>query len=180
MIILFGPAGSGKSTQGQMLATRHGLTWISTGELFRQTKDPEILSILKSGQLVSDDIVNKMVFAKLAEIGTDKVILDGYPRNLDQAKTLVGKLGTDKINVVTVLDMTEEEIMNRLALRGRMEDDADTIRKRLAQYNETTNQILDYLTSEGVSIEHVNGVGEVGVIHDQVEAAIEKHGIGRF
>jgi adenylate kinase len=180
MIILFGPAGSGKSTQGQMMATRHGLTWISTGELFRQINTPEILEILKSGQLVPDDIVNKMVFAKLAEIGTDKVLLDGHPRSLNQAKALVGEYGADKIGVVVVLDMTEEKIMKRLALRGRIGDDADAVRKRLAQYNETTNQILDYLSGEGVPIERVNGVGAVGVVHDSIEAALEKHGIGRF
>lgn len=170
MIIFFGSPGSGKSMQGQIMAARHGWRWISTGELLRQTGDQEIAKVLKAGEMVSDEIVNKLFFDA---IGDDtKIILDGYPRNLDQAKTLVEKLG-DKISMTIVLKVPTEEVEKRLALRKRAGDDKDIVLYRIKQYEEATKPILDYLNSNGIKVEYVDGAGKVGEIHDRIEEKLE-------
>ena len=91
MILLFGPTGAGKSMQGQMLAVRQGWKWLSTGEMLRQSDDPEIIKILKSGELVSDELTYQ-VFEKAVQEARDKqysnIIVDGFPRTKEQAAWL--------------------------------------------------------------------------------------------
>jgi adenylate kinase len=178
MIVFFGPTGSGKSMQGQIMAARHGWRWVSAGEVLRQTNDPQAADIMKAGKLVPDSITDKLVLAEIDD--DDKVILDGYPRTVDQAKMLVSRPDI-KLSVAIVLDLDPAEIQKRLALRQRAEDTPETIAQRIELYNSTTKPILDCLNEHGVIVEHVDGSGLVGAIHDRIEAVLEKHKvIGSF
>lgn len=170
MIIFFGSPGSGKSMQGQLMATRHGWRWVSTGELLRQTNDSEIEKILKSGNMVSDEIVNELLFESIKE--NNKIILDGYPRNLEQTKLLIDKFG-DKLSTVIVLSVSVEEVEKRLSLRKRTGDDKEVITYRIKQYEDATNPILNEFSENGINIEYVDGVGKVGEVHDRIEDKLE-------
>lgn len=169
MIIFFGPPGSGKSMQGQLVANAMGYRWISSGELLRQTNKPQIIETLKSGNLVSDEIINELIFSSIGD--DSEIIIDGYPRNVDQAKTLVDRYG-DSISAVIALDVDAEEINKRLSLRKRLEDDAKTIQYRIDQYNATSQPILDYVTDRGVMVKRISGIGTVDEVQSRIESEL--------
>lgn len=176
MIVFFGPAGAGKSMQGQILAARHGWRWLSTGQLLRQTTNKEMLDHLKTGKLVSDEQVNELIGEAL-ENSKDMthVILDGYPRKMSQAEWLVeNKSEHDrKIDVVIVLEVPRDQIVKRLTLRGRADDTEEAIEERLQIYRREMYPILSYLTQHGVHVAHIDGTGTVGQVHDRIEAELE-------
>ncbi len=183
MIVFFGSAGAGKSMQGQMLAARHGWRWLSAGQLLRENNDPELLAIMAKGHLVPPERVGEIVFAAAdAAHGRDiRVILDGYPRSLDQAEQLIahekktrGKLGVD---IAIYLKVDKDELLKRLQIRGRTDDTPSAIEQRLNVFTEETTPIFDYFRELGIPIVEVEGTGTVGEIHDRIEAAIEARGL---
>lgn len=185
MVIFFGPAGAGKSMQGQMLAARHGWRWLSSGQIFRDQADHELLDFLKSGELIPDDITNRMIFSALDKAHTcgdvERVILDGYPRTVLQAESLVHheekRCGKNTISMCIVLEVPKSEIVSRLAKRGRPEDEPEAIARRLQIHRGEIYPILDFFNSLNVPIEHIDGVGTVGEIHDRIEAELVSHKI---
>lgn len=189
MIIFIGPTGSGKSMQGQLMAVRHGWRWLSAGQLLRDTRDPKIYKYMRSGKMLPHKISNKIMFAEIDKVKTSgeerKHILDGYPRDIEQAKALVeheiNHCGKPQIDAVIVINVTEKEIFKRLLLRGRMEDSQATITYRLKLYAEQTEPILDYFRSINVPIDHINGVGTVGEVHDRIQKVLEvRNVVGEF
>ena len=178
MILMFGPAGSGKSLQGQILAARHGWDWISAGAVLRQQADPEIQATLARGELLPSHITNKLIADRLdGESDLRRIILDGYPRSLDQAQALIDylkKRGNGGIEAVIVLDVGREEILRRLKLRGRSDDTEEAIVRRLDIFAEQGQTILDYFKDCNVRIERVAGSRTVGQVHDQIESIISQ------
>jgi adenylate kinase len=185
MIILFGSQGSGKSTQAEILVEKHGWHWLSSGKMFRDSGDDEIKKLISSGNLVPDEITNRVVFAALDEVSTRNekggVILDGYPRNLDQAKFLVQhnteRHGQHNINLAIMIDVDHDEVLKRMLLRGRDDDTPESIEKRLSIYHAAIDPILDYFTKQNIPVAHVNGKGSIEEIHARIEAEITKRGI---
>ena len=117
MIVFFGPAGAGKSVQGQMLAARNGWRWLSAGQLLRDTRDPELFAQMRTGGLVNPEKVNKLIGEALGRAkDIDRVVLDGYPRQLAQAKWLIEhrpEHGRD-VALVIVLEVLCAELLHRL------------------------------------------------------------------
>lgn len=176
MIVFFGPAGAGKSVQGQILAARHGWRWLSTGQLLRDSRDPKIMEEMRTGELVGLDQVNGIVSDAIARAESiDKIILDGFPRQLEQAQWLVEnqELHARAIDLVVVLEVPRAEIEKRLALRGRVDDTKEAIEQRLSIYRQEIYPILSYLTDQGVATAHIDGTGTVGQVHDRIEAELE-------
>lgn len=177
MIIIFGPAGSGKSLQGQILAARNNWRWLSAGQILRDRHDPNIISDMHAGKLVEPGLVNSVMKAAL-ERASDihRVILDGYPRMLEQAKWLVENQPTHNrsVEAVIVLDIDREIIFERLRIRGRLDDDRATVEKRLDSYEEEINPILEYMKEQNINIIHVDGSGKVGEIHDLIMEELAK------
>ena len=177
MILFFGPPGSGKSVQGDLLVKRNGWQWLSTGQLFRDSKDPEVHKVLASGEFINDDLTNKVLNDALKEIAdTTKVVLDGYPRNTDQAKWLVENLpshGRD-INCVVEFQVPKAELIRRQSERGRAEDTPEVIERRLDLYLEKTKPVLDYYRALGVPVLTVNGDGTVEDVHEKVQQTVEE------
>lgn len=171
MIIFFGSAGSGKSVQGQMLAARKGWHWLSMGQLLRDTHDSELSKIMQNGGLVPSDKTNHIISDALERAhDISKVILDGYPRNLDQAKWLIAnqpKKG-ESISLAIALEVPRAELIRRLELRGRPDDTPDAINERLITYRKEIYPILNYFTEHGIHIAHIDGTGSVGQIHDRI------------
>lgn len=171
MIIFFGPAGSGKSLQGQILAARYGWAWFSSGQLIRESNDTELHELIKVGKLVSNEKVQQVISDVLSKVPDDKqVILDGFPRQLDQAKWMLagGFLKKDSNDLVIVVDVPVDVLLKRLEGRGRSDDTPESIKERLRAYDEETTIIFDYFSKQGIKIIHVDGSGTVGSIHDKI------------
>lgn len=176
MIVFFGPAGAGKSVQGQILAARHGWRWLSAGQLLRDTYDVELVKIMHEGKLVPFEKVNEIMTKALNNAaGIDKVILDGYPRQLDQAHWLVDNCPkfNRSIDLVITLEVPRAELMKRLELRGRADDDLSAVDERLNIYRQEIYPILDYFSKQGIRTTHIDGTGTVGQVHDRIVEELE-------
>lgn len=173
MILLFGPTGAGKSMQGQMLAVRQGWKWLSTGQMLRDSNDSEVIEILKSGELVSDELTYEVFSEAIQDAKAknfEKVIVDGFPRTKAQAEWLADYMEQtgEEIEQVVVLEVPETEIMKRLEKRGRMEDTPETIAKRMNIYRQKMYPVLGTFAEEGVKIVHLDGTGTAGEVHDRL------------
>jgi len=185
MIVIFGSQGSGKSTQCEILVEKHGWKWLSTGQMFRDSNDPEAMAYINRGELVPDEITNKILVAALdAESTRDEkggVILDGYPRKIEQAKYLVQhnteSYGQHNINLALMLDVDKDEVMKRMLLRGRDDDTPEGIEKRLSIYHAAINLILDYFVKQNIPVARVNGVGSIEEIYERIETELARQGI---
>jgi adenylate kinase len=180
MIVFFGPAGAGKSVQGQILAARNGWRWLSAGQLLRDTHDIEVIKQMQTGNLVDPiKVCELMGNAIKRSHNINRVILDGFPREMSQAKWLIehkAHHGRD-IDLVFVLEVPKSELLKRLEVRGRIDDTPDAIDERLKIYRTEIYPILTYLTEQGVNIAHIDGVGTVGQIHDRIMEELNAHGL---
>lgn len=176
MIIFFGPAGAGKSVQGQLLAARNNWRWISAGQLLRDTHDIELIKEMQTGKLVSPEKINALMGDALKRAKKiDRVILDGYPRQLSQAKWLVENQPEHQrsIALVIVLEVPRSELLKRIEVRGRVDDTPEAVDERLKIYRTEIYPILTYLTEQGVNIAHIDGTGTVGQVHDRIMDELE-------
>lgn len=176
MIIFFGPAGAGKSVQGQILAARHGWRWLSSGQLLRDSRDPSISEQMRAGALVGTEQINEVVADALERAkDIEHVILDGFPRKLEQAQWLIETRPRHErsIGIAIVLEVPRAELEKRLHVRGRVDDTAEAIEERLSIYRQEIYPILTYLTEQKVRITHIDGTGTVGQVHDRIEAELE-------
>lgn len=181
MIIFFGPAGAGKSVQGQLLSARHAWRWLSAGQLLRDSKDVELLNIMSTGALVPSTITNKLMGdAIVRSHDINHIILDGYPREMAQAQWLIDNKthhGRD-IALVVVLEVPKSELLKRLAIRGRADDTPEVIDERLRIYRQEMYPILSYFTEQNINITHIDGVGTVGQVHDRIVEELDAHNLG--
>lgn len=171
MIIFFGPAGAGKSVQGQMLAARQGWRWLSAGQLLRDTHDIELIKEMQTGQLVTPEKVNALMGKALERAkNIDQVILDGFPRKLSQAKWLIEMQPKHQraIGIVIVLEVPRSELLKRIEVRGRVDDTPEAVDERLKIYRTEMYPILSYFTEQGIHIAHIDGMGTVGQVHDRI------------
>lgn len=171
MIIFFGPAGAGKSVQGQILAARQGWRWLSAGQLLRDTRDIELLNEMHAGKLVAPEKVNEIMGAALQRAtNITQVILDGFPRMLVQAEWLVEhqRHHGRPIDIVVVLEVPRSELLQRLEIRGRADDTTEAIDERLKIYRQEVYPILNYFTEHNINIVHIDGTGTVGQVHDRI------------
>ena len=176
MIVFFGPAGAGKSVQGQMLAARHGWRWLSAGQLLRDTHDIELIKEMQTGSLVDPKKVNKLMGDALKRAtNIDRVILDGFPRQLEQAQLLIDSQPEHQrsIALVVVLEVPRSELLKRLEVRGRVDDTPEAIDERLRIYRTEMYPILSYFTESGINIVHIDGTGSVGQVHDRIMEELE-------
>ena len=177
MVIFFGPPGSGKSVQGQLLSARHGWRWLSTGHLLRETSNVEIVAAMRKGSLIDDDLVNHVFDEALHRArDIDHVIIDGYPRNVAQAKWLLGMLPKHGRTIATaiILDVDDDEILHRLEIRGRLDDAPEIVLRRLQDYREQTQPVIEFLKSKDILVETIDGMGSVGTVHDRIEEVVEE------
>lgn len=171
MIVFFGPAGAGKSVQGQLLAARNGWRWLSAGQLLRDTHDINLIAEMQTGSLVDPAKVNELMGDALKRAkNINRVILDGFPRQLSQAKWLIESQPEHErsIALVIVMEVPRAELLKRLEVRGRVDDTPEAVDERLRIYRTEIYPILTYLTEQGVRIAHVEGTGTVGQVHDRI------------
>ena len=181
-IILFGPPGAGKGTQAKYLVKKLNSYQISTGDILREEikKDTDIgkkiINNMNEGKFVSDEIVNDLlknhIFDKEKK---NKLIFDGYPRSLSQAKNLDILLNNSnqKIDYIFYLNVNKDTIVERIKkrkiLEKRSDDDLDTILKRYDTYIETTKPVLDFY-SKNSNFHEIDGSMEINQITTKIEA----------
>ena len=178
-ILIVGPQGAGKGTQATLLAENLKIPHISTGDIFRAnvTAGTELGVLAKkymdSGDLVPDEVTSAMVKARLEEPDADRgFLLDGFPRTVPQAQWLGGVLheNAHDLDAVLLLDAPDDVLMERMLARGRADDTAEAISRRLALYHSETKPLLDYYSKILVA---VNGVGPVEEVQDRALAALK-------
>ncbi|BBZ37579.1 adenylate kinase [Mycobacterium conspicuum] len=169
-IVLLGPPGAGKGTQAEKLSEKLGIPQISTGDLFRQNIGDgtklglEAKRYLDAGDLVPAELTNQLVDERLDHAdAANGFILDGYPRSVAQAEALhqmLERRGTD-IDAVVEFKVSEDELFERLAARGRADDTEEVIRNRMKVYRDETAPLLEYYSGELKTVDAVGSVDEV-------------------
>ena len=181
-IILFGPPGAGKGTQAKYLVKKLNGYQISTGDILREEikKDSDIgkkiINNMNEGKFVSDEIVNNLLKNHVFDPNKkEKLIFDGYPRSLSQAKNLdlLLKNSNQSIDHIFFLNVNKDTIVERIKkrkiLEKRSDDDLDTILKRYDTYIETTRPVLDYY-SKNSNFHEIDGAMEIDQITNKIEA----------
>ena len=184
-IVIFGPPGAGKGTQSKFIEKQFNLYQLSTGDLLRdEVKNKtelglKISSIMNSGQLVSDEIVGNLIEKFVSNNKyRDKIIFDGYPRTLIQAKNLDSllKKNNQKINIVLKLSVTLDTIKKRISERQIQEkrsDDSEEIAiKRYETYEKSSAPVLDYYKQSNL-LKVVNGEATIAKINSEISGLIE-------
>ena len=180
-IILFGPPGAGKGTQAQNIVEKFNLIQISTGNLLRnEIKNKteigkEIEDTISKGDFATDEIIDRLLKNKVTNSDIkNKIIFDGYPRSLSQAKNLDLLLfnSNQKIDFIFFLNVDKETILKRIEkrkiLEKRSDDNLNTILKRYDTYMETTRPVLDFY-SKNQNFYEIDGSEEIDVISSKIE-----------
>ena len=181
-IILFGPPGAGKGTQAKYLVKKINGFQISTGDMLRDEikKDSEIgksiINNMNDGKFVNDEIVNKLIENTIFDPQKkNKLIFDGYPRSLNQAKNLdlLLESSNQKIDFIFFLNVNKDTIIKRIEkrkiLEKRSDDDLETILRRYDTYMKTTKPVLDYY-SKNLNFYDIDGTLEIDEITKKIEA----------
>jgi adenylate kinase len=206
-LVLVGPPGAGKGTQAAFLSAHYSIPHISTGDIFRANMKAgtplglEAKSFVDRGELVSDEITNAMVRARLEkDDARNGFLLDGWPRNVAQAEVLRAMMADKKtpLNAVLEFSIASEEIIARLSSRmtcrecgkpaptgantcpleggelyQREDDKAEVIARRLAVYEEQTAPIIHFYRTEGQLVT-VSALGEVSEITQRAIDALNR------
>jgi adenylate kinase len=187
-IVLFGPPGAGKGTQAEKLVSKYNLVHLSTGDIFRANikGETELGTLAKSyidaGNLVPDEVTIKMLESEVDKNPTaEGFIFDGFPRTTPQAESLESFLeskGTE-ISVMLALNVSEQELIKRLLLRGKdsgRADDAneEVIANRIKVYNEQTAVVADFYNAQN-KFDKIDGVGSIDEIFGRLCDTIDNH-----
>lgn len=194
IVLLLGPQGSGKGTQGKLLAEKLNLSYLSTGDVFRSmiSKRPDIAEVMKSGKLLSDEVVLGVFNDYIKENPSENLIIDGVPRRLSQYEALKKVLGA--IDLAILLKISREETVRRLSARRqdpvtgkiynlitnppgnevnvemlvhRDDDKPEAINVRLDEYEKDTIPMLDKMKSDGILVE-LDGERTIEEIHKDI------------
>ncbi|AEH35571.1 adenylate kinase [Halopiger xanaduensis] len=203
-LVIMGAPGAGKGTQCAKITEEFGIDHITTGDALRSNKEMDISDMdteydtpgeyMDQGELVPDEVVNAIVDEALSQ--ADGFVLDGYPRNMEQAEELEGMTDLD---LVLYLDVGEEELVHRLTGRRldpetdeiyhveynppedpevedrlvqREDDTEETVKERLRVYQENTEPVIEHYEEEGV-LERVDGEQSPDEVWEDVKATIE-------
>lgn len=176
MIDIIGIAGSGKTTQGRLLAKYLGVPWISTGHLLRRQADAKTHKDMLQGKIISDEITLNLLERELIanHAGKNEIVLDGSPRSLNQAKWLAGlvKKGLLRSRGFILLEMDPKTARRRLIARGRTDDNEEAIAERFNEYQNTILPIVNYLQSQGLKIYRVDGNGPMEEVTQRIHRVL--------
>ena len=183
---IFGPPGSGKGTHAAWLAATLGVPHVSTGDLLRaevtrgSELGREVEPIMTSGALVPDELVVRVIESRLREPDARRgILLDGFPRTLNQAQALdvmLARAGTE-VGLVVALDVprdvTVPRILHRAAEEHRSDDTAEVVGRRMEVYEHETAPVLEhYVARRGTAVRRIDGVGTIAEERVRIRAAV--------
>jgi adenylate kinase len=162
-VLLIGPPGSGKGTQGERLADRLGIEHLAAGDLLRaevESRSPvgqQVADLMQRGELVPDAIILTLLLPRvLAAVHNSGYLLDGFPRSVEQAEAArnVAARAAISPHMVIYLDVPREELIRRIVARaeieGRVDDNAKTVQNRLRVFDEATSPLIEYYRNRGL------------------------------
>ncbi len=180
-IVFVGPPGAGKGTQAQRLKDYLGVSHLSTGDILREADQAgtelgrRAAEFFRVGKLVPDHLVVSIVAERLAHADClDGYLFDGFPRTVAQAQALDAILDEQRmpLDLVVSIEVPSEEIFQRLAGRGRQDDEVETIRERLEQYRALTEPLTDYYEQKGI-LRRIDGTGSPDEVFERIKQAVE-------
>jgi adenylate kinase len=179
-LIFMGPPGAGKGTQAERIKKKYTIPQISTGEILREAvKNQTAMGLeakkyMDAGDLVPDSVVIGIIKDRLKEKDCSTgFLLDGFPRTVEQAEALAGILSDLKIQLDAVvnLEVNDDELVQRLLgrakIEGRADDNEETIKNRLQNYNQKTFPLIDYYDKKGL-LRKVNGLGALDDVTSEI------------
>ncbi len=185
--LIFGPPGSGKGTQAAHVEREFKLSHLSTGDILRAEVargteiGKEAERIMRAGDLVPDDLIIRIVRGILRDPHvTSEVLLDGFPRTIEQAKALDEMLAAEghKVDFVIAFDVPEdvliERLLHRAQVEGRADDTREAITERMHEYRKLTAAVLDHYRKNGVRVIQIDGVGPVDEVFERIRTELEK------
>ena len=188
-LLIVGPQGSGKGTQGVRIAESYGIPVVSTGDIFRANikegtpLGQQVTAILDKGDLVPDELTSEIVRDRLSqEDAAHGFLLDGYPRNTAQVAHLESFLAGrgESLDAVILLDVPREESLERLTLRateqGRSDDTPEAIGHRLDIYERQTAPIIEVYGAKGI-VDRIDGTGALDDVTERITAALAARGL---
>ena len=177
-LLFLGPPGAGKGTQANLFCKKYGLVHLSTGDLLRdEVSSGSVLGlkaaeIMNKGELVSDELVLSIVEGRLVNIN-EGWLLDGFPRNINQANSLKNLLEKIKqpLEGVILIKVDDDYLIKRLLERGRQDDNEQVITNRLNIYREKTTPLIDLYKKQGI-LEEIEGNADIGVVFSSIEKSL--------
>ena len=184
-IVIFGPPGAGKGTQSNLIEKKYKLYQLSTGELLRKEINnntdlgQNISSIINSGNLVSDKVVGSLIEKFiLNDKYNNRLIFDGYPRNLIQAKYLenILKKHNQKIDIAlklsVSLEIIKKRILERKSLEKRADDNIEVAIKRYKTYESNIKPVIDFYKHSDL-LKEINGEASISEISSEISGLID-------
>jgi adenylate kinase len=180
-ILILGPQGSGKGTQARLIAARHGIPHVATGDILRAAVAQgaelgrRVAPVVEKGGLVPDDLMIELIRERLA--GEDGFVLDGFPRTVPQAEALDAMLAEigKPLDAVLLLRVRDEVAVGRLegraAEEGRADDAPEAIANRLRHYHELTEPVVDRYRAAATLVE-VDGERTVDEVAHEIGDAL--------
>ena len=177
-LLFLGPPGAGKGTQANLFCRKYGLVHLSTGDLLRDEVSSgsflglKAAEIMNKGELVSDELVLSIVEGRLVNIN-EGWLLDGFPRNINQANSLKNLLEKIKqpLEGVILIKVDDDYLIKRLLERGRQDDNEQVITNRLNIYREKTTPLIDLYKKQGI-LEEIEGNADIGVVFSSIEKSL--------
>jgi len=190
-ILLLGPQGAGKGTQGKLISAEYGIPHIATGDILRAAMAAgselgrKVKPIYDAGGLVPDDIMIELIRERVAaDDAANGFVLDGFPRTAVQAEALDGMLDEigRPLTVVLEFQLPEEVSIERLTRRagdeGRADDTPEGIRRRLALYHEETEPLIEHYRARG-SLVGIPADRPIEAVFEEIQRVLEQVAVER-
>jgi adenylate kinase len=177
MILLIGIAGSGKGTQGKMLADTRGFHLISMGEVLRMYVTGKHRERMLAGELLDDQEIIEIVDRVLRSLPDgEEVLMDGFPRTIPQAEWLLEQANAGRwpLKIAFHLVASREAVKQRLISRGRIDDKQTAIEARFNEYERSTKPLLNWLSEHGVEVIDIDAERSVEAINDDLVKYLDK------
>ncbi|MFA5745510.1 MAG: nucleoside monophosphate kinase [archaeon] len=181
ILIMVGPAGSGKGTQNQLIEKEFGYKPFSMGDLLREEVSKKTIlgkkinNIIKNGNLVTLEMASDLIFNRIKKEKSRKILMDGFPREYDQAAVFDYFLHSNQFKFMGAIHikLSKKESIKRLLLRKRHDDETKAINQRLNDYHNLTSKVIERYKEKGKLIE-INGEQSIDGVFKEIKTKLKK------